>query len=256
MTKIIDFENEIWKDVIGFEGKYQVSSCGKIRSLCYRGTMGKVKELAICIRGGYFYVNLSDTKNGKRTKKYFVHRLVLCTFENKPLDYSMFVNHIDENKYNNNLTNLEWCTPKENINHGTCISRAVKSRLSKNDLKKYEVEKIERSAFNQLCKSRKVNPFDYTETWDDVSFKQYPNKKLRVYNYFYVGNGKGKRVPHFSIKNNNSNYKPIEHYETFPVSRRDFKRKCKLDGLNFYDFYEIKVTNFKKENYKYTYIKK
>ena len=112
---------EIWKDVIGYEGIYQVSNFGNVRSLNWRNT-GKIKNLSIRINNdGYCLVNLSgDSKCKSKT----VHRLVATAFLKNPNNY-LEINHIDENKLNNCVSNLEWCTHKENVrkfigNHPDC----------------------------------------------------------------------------------------------------------------------------------------
>lgn len=116
---------EIWKDVKGYEGYYQVSNFGQVRSIdrivkqksskndCvhqYNHYAGKILKQYI-INSGYYAVDLC--KNHKSTKK-LVHRLVAEAFlENK----SAQVNHKDENKLNNNIENLEWCTAKYNMEY-------------------------------------------------------------------------------------------------------------------------------------------
>lgn len=106
---------EIWKDIEGYEGLYQVSNLGRVKSLNY-AKQGKEKILKDRISAtGYKRVNLS--KSGER-KTYYVHRLVAETFIPNPNGYSE-VNHKDENKSNNNIDNLEWCTSKYNSNYGT-----------------------------------------------------------------------------------------------------------------------------------------
>lgn len=107
---------ENWKDITGFEGIYQVSDEGRVRSLDRKDNTGntrKGKVLAIQKRpNGYMCVHLS--KNGK-TKWFLVHRLVAEAFvENKNSDYTI-VNHIDNNPVNNFASNLEWTTYKGNM---------------------------------------------------------------------------------------------------------------------------------------------
>lgn len=107
---------QIWKDIEGYEGKYQVSNTGKVRSLNYRGNTGKTKVLKQDTKdNGYKIIDLY--KNGKR-KDYLVHRLVALAFIPNPLNLPQ-VNHIDEDKTNNAVWNLEWCTPEYNLNYGT-----------------------------------------------------------------------------------------------------------------------------------------
>ena len=102
----------IWKDVEGFEGLYKVSNEGVVISTPRNGAKGKVMK-QYDMKHGYREYQLR--KNGKRYHTY-VHRLIAQHFtpnpENKP-----FVNHIDGNKLNNSIENLEWVTNKENIQH-------------------------------------------------------------------------------------------------------------------------------------------
>ena len=106
---------EIWQDIAGYEGHYQISNTGKIYSIkCNR--MLKQSDL----NKGYHTVKLQ--RNG--TKKMFrVHRLVAMTFIQNPNGLQE-VNHIDEDKSNNSVTNLEWVNHIDNVNHGTRNSRA------------------------------------------------------------------------------------------------------------------------------------
>ena len=109
---------EIWKDVVGYEGLYKVSNFGNVLSLNYNGT-GKSKLLKQFYHIGYRRVML--VKNGIK-KKLLVHRLVAEAFIPNPNNYPC-VNHKDENRGNNHVDNLEWCTYKYNSNYGTCIAR-------------------------------------------------------------------------------------------------------------------------------------
>lgn len=106
---------DIWKDIDGYKGIYQISSYGKVRSL----KSNKLRKL-IEDRDGYLWVALYKNK---KQKIFFVHRLVADAFiennKNKPQ-----VNHKDENKKNNRYDNLEWVTAKENINYGNRTYKA------------------------------------------------------------------------------------------------------------------------------------
>ena len=122
---------EIFKDISGYEGLYQVSNLGNVRSVGMyvgrgKGTYfqeGRIMK-PVKDRGGYLYVNLY--KNSKR-KVHKVHRLVATAFIENP-DNLPEVNHIDENKQNNKVENLEWCDHKQNCNHGTRIERVAETR--------------------------------------------------------------------------------------------------------------------------------
>ena len=120
---------EVWKDIEGYEGLYQASTYGRIRSLDRRDCRGnRIKGTIIkprSINSGYFIVHIRD-RNGKR-KGALVHRLVALTFIEQHEGKTQ-VDHIDENKKNNAVENLRWATPKENTNHGTGIKRAAMSR--------------------------------------------------------------------------------------------------------------------------------
>lgn len=117
---------EIWKDIEGYEGLYQVSTHGRVRSLGNgKYNNSKVRLLKPSINTwGYLQVCLC--KNGK-TKKYLVHRLVAEAFLPNWFDDPQ-VNHIDEDKTNNHIDNLEWCDCKYNINYGTHNERMTESK--------------------------------------------------------------------------------------------------------------------------------
>ena len=116
---------EIW-DIEGYEGLYQVSNLGRVKSLNYKCTKEeKILKPKVC-KKGYLMVGLY--KEGKR-RYYLVHRLVAETFIDNPEDKPQ-VNHKDEDKTNNKVENLEWVTSKENNNYGTRTEKVAKS-LSK-----------------------------------------------------------------------------------------------------------------------------
>lgn len=106
--------NEIWKDVVGYEGIYQVSNYGNVKR--------NDKDIKGCINGSGRMIVLLY-KNGVRSCKY-VHRLVGESFIPNPNQYPQ-INHKDENPLNNCVENLEWCTCRYNNTYGTRIKRAA-----------------------------------------------------------------------------------------------------------------------------------
>lgn len=146
---------EIWKDIKGYEGLYQVSNLGRVRSLdrVVKQICGRNKNkfqynhykgyilIPYIRKDGYTEISLS--KHKKQTK-FLLHRLVAITFlEQNNLPE---VNHIDENKQNNCVTNLEWCTAKYNSNYGNRAKKFKNSigikilefDLNNNFIKRYE----------------------------------------------------------------------------------------------------------------------
>ena len=123
VCEILEIDNEQWVDVIGYEGEYQVSSHGRVKSLP-RIIMQNGKErimyghLTSVKRNngtGYINVLLSKGEDGRETK--YVHRLVAEHFLHKPNNESTTVNHLDFNKTNNHISNLEWMNQVENNKH-------------------------------------------------------------------------------------------------------------------------------------------
>ncbi len=118
---------EIWKDIEGFEGLYQVSNLGRVKSFRRSAKFGSPNELILnpsLINSGYEVVTLYS---GKERVKKQVHRLVALAFIPNELNLPC-VNHKDENKRNNRVDNLEWCTFQYNNNYGTAKIRTAEKR--------------------------------------------------------------------------------------------------------------------------------
>ena len=112
---------EEWKDIEGYEGLYQVSNCGRVKSTQYWN--GTYERILTNNKDKNGYLSVALFKEGKR-KWFFVHRLVAQAFLENP-DNLNEVNHINENNTDNRAENLEYCSRKYNCNYGTRNQRIV-----------------------------------------------------------------------------------------------------------------------------------
>ena len=173
---------EIWKDIVGFEGICQVSNKGRVKTLprittpfqvtksdgtIYIKSGRKVKGCILKpqLRGNYLQVSINI--NAKK-HLFNIHREVAKAFLSDNYFEGACVNHIDENKLNNSVNNLEWVTYSENIKHGTCIQRIQLSQsmvVKQIDKDTNEVIKIwssgreasRQGGFNSGCISKVCN---------------------------------------------------------------------------------------------------
>lgn len=176
---------EVWKDVVGYEGLYQVSNYGKIRSVDRlvahnnggeQFIKGKNKKIQIRDKDGYGQVNLY--KDGKyKTLK--VHRIVAEAFLGK-CDENLQINHKDWDRKNNKIENLEWCTAKYNVEHrrsplvvnrakrwyGPIRERKIVQKQIDGEIKKY---------YPSAASAAKENGFDSS------SITKAARKKMRTY---------------------------------------------------------------------------
>ena len=151
--------SETWKDIQGYEGFYQVSSLGRVKSLArrvpnngsYQDRPEKILSQSTHYKNGYKSVVFTVNRKQKRL---LVHRLVLMTFN--PIEENLEVNHIDGNKDNNCLFNLEWSTRKQNVNHAfdsdlMCVGESHHNTF----LKEKEVAHI-KFLINKGCSNRDI----------------------------------------------------------------------------------------------------
>lgn len=159
--------SEIWKDVKGFEGVYQVSNLGRVRGVdrdikCSNGSIlhFKGKDIRTWIKdNGYVYVDFYI--NGKQ-KHFYVHRLVASAFIPNYDEEKTIINHKDEDKTNNRIENLEWCTHVYNLSYGTApyrrgiaISNGNKKRIRNS--KGEEFESVGDAALKYNCNASSIS---------------------------------------------------------------------------------------------------
>lgn len=150
------FLEEIWKDIRGYEGLYQVSNLGRVKSVgrCITKNYGgnirpfllKDKILRPCFDGKKHYVHVNLSKDGIVTT-YNIHRLVAIAFIPNPYGY-LEINHIDENKTNNRVDNLEWCDHSYNNTYGSKLHQTRGMKNPQNKLSDHDVVEIRRRRSN------------------------------------------------------------------------------------------------------------
>lgn len=126
---------EIWKDIKGYEGWYQISNLGNVKSVKreIKYSNGIIVPYPEKVLKGFIKPNgykVIDLYKNKKKKKFYIHRLVAESFIDNPLNKPE-INHINENKLDNRVGNLEWCTSSENKLAGTVVKRANETRKNK-----------------------------------------------------------------------------------------------------------------------------
>lgn len=161
---------EIWKDIEGYEGMYEISSLGRVKSLISNGLIMKQSK----DKDGYCIVCL-------KRKSFRVHRLVARAFIQNPNNLEQ-VNHKDENKSNNAIDNLEWCDTIYNINYGTRNEQVrnslqgqshTKERIERNReaQKKYWATHESPTSIRVFCDGKEFNSIKECATFYNVHRK-------------------------------------------------------------------------------------
>ena len=213
---------EEWKEIPGYEGLYEVSNTGNVKSLIKNNIIK-----GFINKKGYIQVSLS--KNGI-IKKFSVHRLVAQAFLQNPYNLPQ-VNHRDEDKINNNVDNLEWCDAKYNNNYGTARIRAKETAikngyctgLSKDEyLKKYYEKNKE--------KIREQNK-EYKK-----KYREKNREKIREQNKEYYEKNKERKREQFReyYKENREQRREYmrEYYEENKDKRREYMREYRKKRKN------------------------
>lgn len=193
---------EIWKDIKGFEGLYQVSNKGNVKSLKRiivrkNSSNLSVRERILKTRPNHKGYDLVHLSKHSKEKVFAVHRLVAETFIPNPCNLPQ-VNHKDENKKNNCVDNLEWCTNKYNVNYNNAaaIRRGVKTREERSDWKESYKKMLDTKTKNGVfTRPIPINQF----TWDGVFIKRFRSaeqvrRELGITNAHSVAKGRYKHA--------------------------------------------------------------
>ena len=187
---------EIWKDISGFEGVYEISSYGRVRSV----KSGKILSTSKC-GGCRGYLSVCLSKNGKRYGK-LVHRLVAEAFI-PAVEGLSEVNHKDEDKTNNRVENLEFCDHKYNMNYGTRNIRSKDTHIKNGYWTGFSKEEYNRK---------------YRECHKEYNreYREFHKEENRLYAKIYYENNKEKiREQH------------REYYEKNKEKIKEYKEKNK-----------------------------
>ena len=213
---IQNLEGEIWMPVVGYEGLYEVSNKGRVKSLNYR-SYKNIQKILIPHKSAGGYLTIGLTKNGKRNTKQ-IHRLVYEAFVGELPEYKrngkgediLEINHIDEDKTNNCVWNLELITHTKNVNHGTGIQRrsatmtnGKKSKMVYQYTKSGELIRIfpsvmecERNGFykqnvNACCLGKKNHCYGYVWSYKPLTAQECLSLKSKengeVYQFTFDG---------------------------------------------------------------------
>lgn len=169
---------EIWRQVVGYEGLYEVSSYGRVRSLDRydsrnRFLKGRILKLSDDGRG---YLRAHLWLNHKMNN-FLVHRLVAEAFIPNPYNLPQ-VNHIDEDKTNNRVENLEMCDAKYNLNYGTRIDRIRDSRLKNGTYTGLSKEEY----WKKWYQENRDNKREYLKKW----YQENRDKKREYHHQYYL----------------------------------------------------------------------
>lgn len=194
-----DFKEE-WRPVVGYEGLYEVSDTGKIDRVNYRNSGKRYRMKPTVNREGYERLILYKDR---KSKHILVHRIVAMAFIPNPNNYPQ-VNHKDEDKSNNDVTNIEWCSPKYNSNYGTRAKRRlekmkkpiIQMTMDGDFVKKYDSIKhavdaigLKSSSISAACRGIKISAGGYKWRYEDEERNAKAIKKRELIEKEYIEKG-------------------------------------------------------------------
>ena len=166
---------EIWEDIEGYEGLYMVSNLGRVKSLTYRHSLWGREVIAVANEriltptdNGHGY-KIVDLKRYNERKNHYVHRLVAKAFIEQP-EGKNYINHLDHNRGNNQVSNLQWCTQKENIDYSKhLLCKPKTSCKSSNTGEKYITYRKKEQRFRVNIPKYKIDKDKFTPATFNIS---------------------------------------------------------------------------------------
>ena len=183
---------EIWKDVVGYEGLYEISNLGNVRSVkrtrIIHDKRGRdfeaplpEKLLSTISTDKTRYLGVMLYQNGEK-KRYLIHRLVAEAFVPNPNGLKE-VNHIDENTKNNKADNLEWVTHKQNMNHGTLPERRKHFRVATTPIIQYDINGEKIAEYNSIIEASQITGINKSSIESGLSRNGYCRGYFWKYKY-------------------------------------------------------------------------
>lgn len=223
---------EEWRPVVGYEGKYEVSNLGNVDALDFHRQGIRMALKKIKLNDGYIRVTLY--KNGK-PKHHAVHRLVASAFISNPNNYPC-INHKDENKQNNYVENLEWCTILYNNNFGTAPQRISEKnsfpviQMSMNDEIIAEYKSVKEAAnetgasassISAACRGELRKTFGYKWRYADKNLYEKSLQKRKSIIDEYISKGHINTKDGRAVLLYSKDDKFIREYKTIADASRD-----------------------------------
>lgn len=159
---------EVWKPIEGYEGLYEVSNLGRVRSLELRNGSGRHQKVAILSStdNGHGYKIIGLRINGKR-KNHYVHRLVAQAFVPNP-DNLPVVDHVDHNRWNNFANNLRWMTQGDNVRYSRSLMCKPRQKPMTNTGERYISKQKRDGRYRLTIRRKQIGVFDTIENAMEV----------------------------------------------------------------------------------------
>ena len=226
---------EIWKDIIGFEGIYEISNLGRIRRI-------KNGRILSTRRSDGWYITVTLYKDKKRYGK-LLHRLVSEAFIPNP-DNLLEVNHRDEDKTNNRVDNLEFCDHKYNVNYGTIKDRIRDTKLKNGHINEEYSGLDKKSYGKKYYQDHKEEIKEYNKKYREEHKEEHKEEIMKY------------KETHKEDKNEYGKKYREEHKEYFKKYREEHKEELKEKNKKYYQNHKEDRIEYGKKYYQEHKVKK